>query len=62
MYIDCLQYILVNTFFFSIYLDVKACIFVTYELFQQDVLLDNLFTLPYKSKSNLHLQGIFVIL
>ena len=55
-YILCPSYILVITFFFSNLCDVKAYTFVTHELFHVDVLLDNLFYLPYKLKSNLHLQ------
>ena len=56
MYILCQLYILAITFFFSRHYDVKACIFVTHELSHRDVLLDSLFTLPYKFKSNLHVQ------
>ena len=56
MYILCPLYILAITFFFSRYYDVKACIFVTHELSYRDVLLDNLFTLPYKLKSNLYVH------
>ena len=58
MYILCLLYILANTFFFFGHYDIKTCIFVTHELFHQDVLLDNLSTLPYKLKSNLHVQTL----
>ena len=42
--------------FFSNLCDVKACTFVTHELFHLDVLLDNLFYIPYKLKSNLHVH------
>ena len=63
MYILCPLYILANTFFFFRHYDVRACIFVIHELSHQDVLLDNLFTLPYKLKPNLHVHfDIFVVI
>ena len=57
-YILCPLYILAITFFFSRHYDVKACIFVTHELSHRDLLLESLFTLPYKFKSNLHVQTL----
>ena len=62
MYILCSFYILAITFFFSRLCDVKAYIFFSHELSHQDVLLDNLFTLPYKLKSNLHIQTYIIFL
>ena len=58
-YILCQLYILAITFDFSRFYDVKVCIFVTHEISHQDVLLDNLFTLPYKLKFNFPIQTYY---